>query len=102
MVFNTTTNALGQATLTLRGGGCVNATGAAVIRANGVIVRSYDHAKSPDWDGAGCNLAVDLSDLIRFTTSPPDLCFDFDNDGDKDLSDTILFTSGYTPAHSCP
>lgn len=101
MVYNTTTNGSGQATLTLRGGGCLRGvTDAAVIRANGVVIRSYSNAKSPDW-APGCDRRVDLGDLIRFTPRT-DLCFDFDNNGAVDLGDVIIFTSGYTPAHSCP
>jgi len=101
MVYNTTTNAQGVATMTLRGGGCLNGvSGAAVFRANGVIVRSYNNAKSPDW-APGCDLVVNLGDLIRFAPRT-DLCFDFDNGGAVDLGDLIIFTSGYTPAHSCP
>jgi hypothetical protein len=101
MVYNTTTNAQGQATLTLRGGGCLTGvSGAAVIRANGVVVRSYSNAKSPDW-APNCDRRVDLGDLIRFAPRT-DLCFDFDNVGGVDLGDIIIFTSGYTPAHSCP
>jgi len=100
MNYNTTTNNSGFAQLTLRGGGCLrNTDNAAVIRANGSIVRNYRNAKSVDWDGAAGNCRVDLSDYIRFSTR--DLCFDFDNDGDVDLSDQILFTSGFSPAHLC-
>lgn len=100
MVYNTNTNSSGQATLTLRGGGCLRGVAdAVVIRANGVIVRTYLNAKSPDW-APGCDLRVNLSDVIRFTPRT-DLCFDFDNNGNVDLGDLIIFTSGYTPAHSC-
>jgi len=101
MVFNTSTNAQGVATMTLRGGGCLaGVSGAAVFRANGVIVRSYNNAKSPDW-APGCDLTVNLGDLIRFAPRT-DLCFDFDNLGTVDLGDVIIFTSGYTPGHLCP
>ena len=52
MVFNTATNTSGVATLTLRGGGCIQHTDlACVFRANGVIIRDYQNLKSPDWDG---------------------------------------------------
>jgi hypothetical protein len=100
MNFNTTTNAQGQATLTLRGGGCIrNTDNAAVIRANGVIIRAYRNAKSPDW-APNCDRRVDLGDLIRFSPLT-DLCHDYDNNNTLDLSDIIIFTTGYTPAHLC-
>jgi len=100
MNFNATTNAQGVATLTLRGGGCIdNVANAAVIRANGVIIRAYNNAKSPDW-APGCDLRINLSDLLR--QSPlNDPCHDYDNNGVQNLSDILLFTTGYTPAHSC-
>lgn len=101
MVYNTTTNGSGQATLTLRGGGCINGvSGAAVIRANGVIVRSYNNAKSPDW-APGCDLRINLADLVRFAPHT-DLCHDYDNNGTVNLADVVLFASGYSPSHSCP
>lgn len=101
MVFNTTTNGVGVATMTMRFGGCLRGVAdAAVFRANGVIVRTYVNVKTPDWDGAAGTCAVNLADLIRFVPRT-DLCFDFDNSGAVDLGDIIVFTAGYTPAHSC-
>jgi len=101
MVFNTTTNNSGQATMTMRYGGCImNTDNAAVFRANGVVVRAYRNTKSPDWDGASGNCAVNLSDTVRFAPTT-DLCFDFDNDLDVDLADTVIFVSGLSPSHSC-
>jgi hypothetical protein len=102
MVFNTTTNSSGGATMTLRGGGCINGvTDACVFRANGVVVRTYPNLKSPDWDGAAGNCSVNLSDFVRFAGGT-DLCFDFNNVGGIDLSDIVTFISGFTPSHHCP
>lgn len=102
MNYNTTTDASGKASLTLRGGGCMRGvTDAAVIRANGVVVRTYSNAKSPDWDGAAGNCTVNLADAVRFVGPPTDLCFDFASDGSKDLGDVVVFTAGFTPGHSC-
>ena len=102
MVFNTTTNGSGIATLTLRGGGCIQNTDlACVFRANGVVVRDFLNLKSPDWDGAAGNCIVNLADLVRFAPGT-DLCFDFNNNGLVQLDDVVIFVSGYTPAHHCP
>jgi hypothetical protein len=102
MVFNTTTNAQGVATLTLRGGGCIRNTDlACVFRANGVVVRDFQNLKSPDWDGASGNCTVNLADLVRYALGT-DLCFDFNNTGAVDLGDLVIFVSGYTPSHHCP
>lgn len=100
MQYNTTTNANGWAQLILRGGGCLrNTDQAAVIRANGSIVRNYRNAKSPDWDGANGNCVVNLPDYVRFVAR--DLCHDYDNNGNVDLADVVLFTAGFSPGHSC-
>lgn len=100
MQYNTTTNANGYAQLVLRGGGCLNNVDqAAVIRANGTVVRNYRNAKSPDWDGANGSCVVNLSDYVRYNTH--DLCHDYNNDGLVNLSDLVLFTSGFSPGHSC-
>jgi len=100
MQFNTTTNNQGYAQLILRAGGCLrNVDQAAVIRANGSIVRNYRNAKSPDWDGAAGNCLVNLADLVRFVAR--DLCDDYDNNGNVDLGDAVIYTSGFSPAHSC-
>jgi hypothetical protein len=101
MVYNATTIANGTCTLTMRGGGCIDGgADAAVFRANGVIVRTFINVKSPDWDGAAGSCQVNLPDLIRFVPRT-DNCFNFDNAGGNDIGDTILFTSGYSPAHFC-
>lgn len=100
MVYNTTTNNQGYAQLTLRAGGCLqNVDQAAVIRSNGAIVRNYRNAKSPDWDGAAGNCRVDLADYLRFVAR--DLCHDYDNTGVVDVSDFVLFASGFSPGHIC-
>jgi len=101
MNYNTTTDANGRASLTLRGGGCLRGIDqAAVIRANGGVVRDYLNAKSPDWDGATGNCSVNIGDVVRFVSH--DLCFDFANDGTVDLTDYVVFSAGYTPSHHCP
>jgi len=101
MGFSTIGDEEGRATMVLRGAGCLqDVSGAARFRANGVIIRDYRNAKSPDWDGSGANGQVDLADLVRFS-SFTDSCFDFNNNGGIDLGDTIIFTNGFSPAHRC-
>lgn len=101
MQYTTTTDYLGRASLTLRGGGCLrDVDQAAVIRANGLIIRDYQNAKSPDWDGMAGNCTVNLGDVVRFVNRDP--CFDFCNDGTVDIADFVIFGSGYTPSHWCP
>jgi hypothetical protein len=97
-----TTNASGVCVITLRGGGCQRTSGstyAAVVKANGVVLRSYYNAKSPDYDGVGPNGLVNLSDLLAFRGAVG--CHDYDNSGTMTLSDTLIFAPGYSPAHSC-
>jgi hypothetical protein len=102
MSYTAMTNYDGVAVLTLRGGGCVRNTDfAAIITCGGVLIRDYQNAKSPDWDGVRGNCTVNLSDLVAFSRVPSDLCFDFNNDGRVDTSDLVIFTSGFTPAHHC-
>jgi len=100
-----TTNASGVAVITLRGGGCQKTSGsvyAALVKANGVVIRSYYNAKSPDFDGVGPNGIVNLQDLLVFRQpEPPETCHDFDNNGVKNLSDTLIFAPAYSPQHTC-
>lgn len=95
------TNAAGEVTITLRGGGCLDEVGGAVaVLANGIEIRTYNNVKSPDFDGVGPDGAVGLPDLIAFRT-PPASCHDYNNDGTVALSDLIIFVSAYKPPHSC-
>jgi hypothetical protein len=97
-----TTSSLGVAVVTLRGGGCQRTSGttyAVVVKANGVVIRTYYNAKSPDYDGLGPSGAVDLSDLLSFRGAVG--CHDYDNTGDMTLSDTLIFAPGYQPKHTC-
>jgi hypothetical protein len=103
-----TTDALGNVVITLRGGGCSNGANpfACLVKGNGVVIRSYEHAKSPDFDGAGANGSVAGPDLVNFKAnqSPgPPACHDYDNNNVMNLADTIIFASGYLfpAAHSC-
>jgi hypothetical protein len=93
------TDARGLCFITLRGGGCYTASEAARVYANGIVIRSYDNVKSPDFDGSGPDGAVSLPDLLAFRG--PVGCHDYDNNGSMDLSDLLIFSSAYVPPHTC-
>jgi hypothetical protein len=93
-------NDQGVCTITLRGGGCQNGSEIAAIRANGILIRRYDHVKSPDWDGASADGSVTFSDLLAFRSPVVD-CHDYDNNGSMNLSDLLIFSSAYVPRHHC-
>jgi hypothetical protein len=98
-----TTNTSGIAVITLRGGGCQVTSGsvyACLVKANGVVIRSYYNAKSPDYDGAGPNGTVNLQDLLAFR-NPVVGCHDYDNNSSMNLSDTLIFAPAYSPQHTC-
>jgi len=97
-----TTNAQGVANITLRGGGCKISAGAGLVKANGVVIRTYNNVKSPDWDGAAASGAMTLADLLAFRAVPVfPFCHDYNNDNTMNLSDTLIFSSAYVPAHIC-
>lgn len=98
-VHTGSTNSQGIVTITLRGGGCVTGSGACRVKANGVEIRNFVNAKSPDYDGAAANGVVNLSDLVNYGTG--NLCHDYDNNGAVNLSDLVLFASAYAPQHTC-
>jgi hypothetical protein len=106
-VLTGVTNAAGQVTLRTFGGGHVSSTpGAAVVRVDGVVVRDYHNAKSPDFDGASGDGVVDLRDLIAFAgsmlgTAPADW-HDYDNNGATDVGDLIIFGDAFLRGSHCP
>lgn len=105
-VLTGTTNGAGQTTITLGGGGCQhNIALSAIVKANGVTIRSYSNAKSPDFDGAGGNLSVQLGDLIKFSNeflgAETPQCHDYDNDANCGLSDLIVFSPAFAAPNSC-
>jgi len=96
------TDDLGRVVIALTGGGCLEEQHSCTIRANGVYIRDYSHARSPDLDG---NLVVDLRDLIRFALDyfqrlPG--CSDYNDNGMTDLPDVMIFAPAFAPQHSCP
>lgn len=100
------TNGMGQTTITLGGGGCAHNTPlSGIVKANGVTIRAYTNVKSPDYDGSGGNLSVQLGDLVQFSKeflgTEPSECHDYDNDGRTGLSDLIVFSPTFTNPQSC-
>ena len=99
-----TTGPNGVVVIPLAGGGCLrDFPGAVRVAANGVPIRSYGHAKSPDFNGVEGDLRVNLQDLLDFTAnlaSPG--CHDYDGNGTMNLSDTLIFSPAFAPQHTCP
>lgn len=94
------TNEDGIAMIALTGGGCLQQIpSACMIRANGVAIREYRNAKSPDFDGRDPSGRVDLADLVAFIQGGE--CHDYNNDDLVNLSDLVIFASGFSPQHSC-
>jgi len=106
-VLTGTTNASGVVTITIAASGCAqNTPSACVVKANGVTIRSFVNCKSPDFDGAGGNGTVNLSDLIAFANEFNGItipgCHDYTNDGATNLSDLIPFGAAFSTAKHCP
>ena len=101
------TDDLGRAYLTLAGGGCrENQPLSGIIEANGVTIRAYENVKSPDSDGAGGDLQVNLADLVAFSNefrgSAPAACHDYDNNGESNLGDLVIFSPAFVSGNHCP
>jgi hypothetical protein len=102
------TSVSGDVSFNVQGGGCYKGQpDACVIRANGVIIRTYTNVMSPDYLGydnvgvAGLySLTVDPSDLASFIAAyqggtGPASCHDYGNDGETDPTDLAVFVSSY-------
>lgn len=102
------TNAVGEVSFNIGGGGCCKGEpGAAVIRANGVTLRSFDKVMSADYsefDNVGnpnrSDLDVDPVDLAAFVQAyqggaGPASCHDYDNSGGTDPVDLAAFVEAY-------
>ena len=103
--FNGVTDSEGRVDITVSGGGCIsNRDDACMIWANGVMIRNYRNAKSPDFDGARGDGVVGLADLVELWREKTGggSCHDYDNDGDIDLSDIVVFSTAFSPGHRCP
>ncbi len=105
-VLTGVTNASGEVTFNLFGGGCFHQTPlAATVKVNGITLRTYENVKSPDFDGGSGDLVVNLPDLIDFSgeflgSSSSD-CHDYDNSGTTGLEDLIIFSPAFVSGNSC-
>ena len=110
------TDTIGHIQFNMRFGGCCELPTALIIRAEGVVIRSYDMLVSPDQVSSdpdpcapGPNCAAELDDFALFTTDyfagAQHGCNDYDGDDDTDLGDFAVFTEwwfGGSCAHACP
>ena len=91
----------GEVVMSISAGGCTIGQDALLISGNGVIFRSYQNAKSPDYNPT--NGEVNLGDFIWFgnnlMTAAPG-CTDYYNTGSTSLASFIVFGEAWT--HSCP
>lgn len=102
------TNASGDVDFNVAGGGCYKGQpDACVIRANGVVVRTYTTVMSPDYlnyDNAGTpdrwSLTVAPTDLSSFISAysggvGPASCHDYDMTGTTGPTDLSVFVASY-------
>jgi hypothetical protein len=109
-VDNATTDANGVATIILRGAGCIhNQANAAVVKANGIVIKTFNYVKSPANGGTTTNApleSVDTSALVAFADTfndvvPSGTCHDYDNSGNCDTGDLPFFGDAFSNANSC-
>jgi hypothetical protein len=101
------TNAEGEVVINLGYGGCCHIVGApaVVIYADGIPIRAFDYAVSPDWNGVTGDCQMALDDFILFGNvwvSGAGGCTDFDGSCVTDIADFTMFgqawSQGCTPA----
>jgi hypothetical protein len=100
-VYTQVTDAHGVATFNIAGGGCYKGPNAVMIRANGVMIRNFQIAMSPDYagyDNAGIpsrwDLAVTVLDFASFAMAVHNgdsTCHDYDNNGVTGATDVSVF-----------
>lgn len=102
------TDMYGNVCFNIPGGGCLkHQYDAFLIRANGVVIRTYDNVMSPDYTGRDddgipgrCDLMVTPEDLAAFILAymggtGPASCHDYDNDGITGPIDLGVFITAY-------
>jgi hypothetical protein len=101
-VMTGTTDAAGNVTFAISGGGCTMGADAFTVKVNGVNIRTFENVKSPDY-APGSNGNVELADFIYFgnqmSTSAAG-CADYYNTGATGLGSFIVFGEAFT--HQCP
>lgn len=107
-VLTGNTNGVGEISFNIGGGGCCKGeSGAAVIRANGVEIRSFENVMSADYsvfDNIGeadkSDLRVNPVDLAAFVNAyqggvGPASCHDYNNQNGTDPVDLSTFVEAY-------
>jgi hypothetical protein len=100
---------LGQCTISLRGGGCLNnVLGGCVITASGVEIKNLKYVRSPDNNSHTLSApdgAVSVADLTyfgdEFKSVAPAGCHDYDNNGICNVTDLTYFGDAFKGAMSC-
>jgi len=109
-VHSATTNASGQCSITLKGGGCINAatSGACSVVANGIEIKGYTKVKSPDNAGHTGSVPsgnVTVADLPFFADEfkgvQPAACHDYTNDGLVTVADLPTFGDSFKLGLTC-
>jgi hypothetical protein len=102
-VLTGTTDANGNVSFAVAGGGCTLGTNAMKIRANNVEIRAYPSVKSPDYNGVAGDGQVALVDFTVFgnayVAGAPG-CTNYFNDGSTGLTDFTCF--GACWGANCP
>ncbi len=88
MTQSDTTDASGEASLVVRGGGC-SATGSVTLRGNGVWINSWTGAKSPDVNG-DCKVQADDLAYVMARVGTSDFCADLDGSGTVTTADVAI------------
>ncbi len=88
------TDFMGRAVLNPQVGGC--AVCSVVVRAAGVVIRTYPSLASPDWDGVQADGRVDSADQGWFSAAgSQEPCADYDGDGLKTTVELTMFATAY-------
>lgn len=102
-VLSGTTNADGTFEFITAGGGYDARQNAAVVYADGIVVRKFA-IKSPDFNGQSGDCLANLPDLVALSScleSPCVVAWDFDNTGGFELGDVVLYGRSFVGGQSC-
>ncbi len=92
------TNEDGWAFLNFAVGGCCEMEAALVIKADGILIRTYEIVTSPDFDGVMGDCRMGLEDLTIFGNAWAGAdpgCTDYDGDDTTDIIDFTMFGSSW-------
>ena len=108
-VLSGVTDSNGDVSFRFTGGGCIDQTSVVRIDVSSTEhvypIRSFDVVKSPDFDGASGDGIVNVADLVTFSSeflgTSPAGCHDYDNTGETDLGDLVIFSPAFAAAAHC-